>query len=173
MPVAKALGEAGFTVWTPMEVHRRRVGRERAVKETTHAITPGIVFADDTQLHDLVTHARAPSLISRHWNPETKRMEIRGCPTFTVFRHGGKFPRIADRHLDPLRQAERRSAPPDKLVRFEEGEEVRVPSSAFGGLIGVVVRAKKKTAVVRLIATVGEMLIEVDMCDLLPPQRAA
>jgi preprotein translocase subunit YajC len=165
--VARSLTEAGFDVWTPVEVQKRRVGREREVKETTLPITPGIVFAREDCLHDLLTLARSPVLTYLAWNPERKRMERHGCPHFSVFRHLGQYPRVADRSLDPLRQAEQRLRPREQGPLLNIGDEVRIPSSAFGGLVGIVKKVQRRVAMVRVKATTGEMLIKVEMCDLL------
>lgn len=52
---------------------------------------------------------------------------------------------------------------PDKLI----------PSSAFGGLIGVVDMTKGRFAMVRISAAIGEMMVEVEMCDLIASKAAA
>ncbi|CCW20176.1 hypothetical protein EBBID32_45470 [Sphingobium indicum BiD32] len=173
LPVARSLGEAGFDVWTPVEVQKRRVGRDRLVREISLPITPGIVFARDDRLDDLIVMMRAPTPTFLAWNPTTRRMELHGCPYFSVFRHQGKFPRIADRQLDPLRQAERRMRPRSKEATVHAGDEVRIPSSAFGGLIGVVDKTKGRFAMVRITAAIGEMMVEVEMCDLIASKTAA
>lgn len=173
LALANSLSEAGFRVWTPQEVRRRRVGRERIVKETTHPITPGIVFAAHEHLPDLSILSRKPALSYQRWNAETKRMERKGCPTFSVFRHGGRYPRIADRSLDPLRQAEQRAQPRDLAVSFSRGDDVRIPSAAFGGLSCKVTDVHGRRAVVSIKGVMGELKIAVDMCDLLPAKTAA
>lgn len=173
LSVARSLGEAGFDVWTPVEVHKRRVGRERQERETSMPITPGIVFARDSRLDDLIAMARAPTPTFLAWNPATKRMELHGCPYFSIFRHQGQYPRVADRQLDPLRRAEQRMRPRSKAATVQAGDEVRIPSSAFGGLIGVVDKTKGRFAMVRITAAIGEMTVEVEMCNLIASQTAA
>lgn len=173
LALAQSLGEAGFAVWTPSEVRRRRVGRDRVMKESAHPIMPGIVFAAHYSIADLALLSRRPALTFSRWNGETKRMEIRGCPNFSVFRHAGRYPRIADRSLDPLRQAEQRAQPRDLAVVFNRGDAVRIPSAAFGGLSCVVSDVHGRHAVVTLSGTMGDMRIKVDMCDLLPAKTAA
>src|SRR3546814_7537722 len=63
LPVAAALADAGFDVWTPVEVQKRRVGRKREPIGISVPITPGIVFARDSQVPDLVTLSRSPTQI--------------------------------------------------------------------------------------------------------------
>ncbi|KMS64143.1 hypothetical protein V475_20385 [Sphingobium baderi LL03] len=173
IPVATALTDAGFTVWTPTVTEECRVGKARERRERSVSLTPGIVFAKDDRLHDLAVMARSPALTFQRWNPETKRMERKGCPPFAVFRYQGQFPRINDRHLDPLRQAEQRAQPRDRGPHFNAGDEVRIPSAAFGGLSCVVDEVQSRFAVVRLSGSMGEMRIRVEMCDLLPAKTAA
>ena len=148
LPVATALADAGFEVWTPVETVKRRVGRKREVRETTLPITPGIVFARDDRLQDLVAMCRAPALTYRKWSAERKRMEMHGCPSFSVFRHGGRFTRVADRHLDPLRIAEQQAAPRDKVPAYVAGDEVRHSGAGFDGLIGIVQQNRRQYALV-------------------------
>lgn len=173
LSVAASLAEAGFATWSPVETQKRRAPRSKAVRDVLVPITPGIVFAKADRLHDLVALARSPALTCQRWNAETKRMETRGCPAFSVFRHDGRFARVADRLLDPLRQAEQRAKPRSSAPVFGDGDQVRIPMSAFGGLVGIVESARRRTAMVRVRATTGEMLIAVDMCDLLSAQSAA
>lgn len=173
IPVVAALSDAGFDVWTPTVTEECRAGKSRDRRERTAPLTPGIVFAKDNRLHDLAVLARTPSLTFRRWNAETKRMEMKGCPQFALFRHQGRFPRIADRHLDPLRRAEQRAQPKDSAPQFAAGDEVRMPSSAFGGLSCVVDEVQGRYAAVRLNGAMGEILIKVELRDLLPAKTAA
>lgn len=171
--VASALRKAGFEAWTPIMVEKRRVGRDRAIREVSIPITPGIVFVRSEGLGELLAFARSPTPTFLRWSSERKRMERHGCPHFSVFRHAGQYPRILDRHLDPLRQAECRSKPKAGAPTFVVGDEVRIPSSAFGGLVGLVERADGQHAQVRFKAMTGELMIRVEMRDLLPMQSAA
>jgi hypothetical protein len=167
--VADALRETGHDVWTPTEMQKRRIGRRREVQEISLPITPGIVFARAERLHDLLALSRSPAATYQRWNGETKRMEIRGCPHFSVFRHQGKVPMVADRSLDPLRQFERRARPRDLVPSYKAGDEVRSPALIFGGMIGVVQSSHRRHAVVRF----GSLEVKVEMCDLLPLRAAA
>lgn len=173
LAVAQSLDAAGFPAWTPSEIRRRRVGRDRVMKETAHPITPGIVFAAYDRIPELIAFARKPALVYRQWNSEAKRMEVHGCPTFSVFRHAGRFPRIIDRHLDPLRQAEQRAQPRELAIVYSEGDAVRIPSAAFGGLSCTVMEVSGRHAVVCLSGPAGDMKIKVDMADILPAKTAA
>lgn len=171
LPVANALVDAGFEVWTPVEIQKRRIGRRREQREVPTAITPGIVFARESQLHDLVTMSRSPSLTHQVWNADLRRMEQRGCPFFSVFRYQGHYPRVTDRSLDPLRQAEQRAAPRDKVVALNPGQEVRCPEAGFDGLVGTVQLSKGRHALV--VFPGFSIPIQIDVARLLPAKSAA
>lgn len=171
IPVAKALERAGFGVWTPIEVQRRRVGCKREIRETPAPITPGIVFARHDQIDDLVMLSRSPSLSYRAWNAELGRMEIHGCPYFSVFRHQGHYPRVADRALDPLRQAEQRAVPRRKAPHLVAGQEVRFPDAGFDGLVGKVQQSKGRYVMVLFPGLA--IPVQIEAYRLLPAKTAA
>lgn len=171
--VVEALTEAGYGVWTPTAAVAGREGKSRVRVDRQVSLTPGIAFARDDRLHELVVLSRSPSLTFRRWNADTKRMEQRGCPYFSVFRYQGQYPRVADRHLDPLRQAERRAQPKAALASFHAGDEVRIPHAAFGGLSCVVNDVQGRYASVQIQGAMGEITIMVEMCDLLPTSAGA
>lgn len=171
LPVMNALLEAGFDVWTPVEVQKRRMPRSKATREIAMPITPGIIFAREHHLNDLALMARSPSLTYRRWNSESRRMEMRGCPHFSVFRYQGQYPRVADRSLDPLRQAEQRVIPRRKAPVLEAGQEVRLPGLGFDGLVGTVQQAKGRHA---LVVFPGFAIpVQVEAYRLLPAKSAA
>jgi hypothetical protein len=169
LPVARSLTAAGFGIWTPVETQKRQKPRSRVMTEITLPIIPGIIFARDDRLHELVTMARAPALTYLAWNPDRKRMERHGCPHFSVFRYQGKYPRIADRYLDPLRQAEQRGRPRSIVPALNRGDTVRHPSNMLGGLIGIVQKTKGRYAAVLF----GSLEMDIEMCDLMPVERPA
>lgn len=171
LPVVNALIDAGFEVWTPVETQKRRIGRRRELRETPAPITAGIVFAREHQLHDLVTLSRAPSMTYQMWNADLRRMEQRGCPYFSVFRYQGRYPRVADRALDPLRQAERRAAPREKAIALSPGQEVRCPEAGFDGLVGTVQQSKGCHALV--VFPGFSIPIQIDVSRLLPDKSEA
>ncbi len=123
LSVAKSLTREGFEVWTPIEVrqHRRARSRERVEKEI--ALMPTYVFAPAERLRDLV------SISMLQFSPH---------PDFTVFRYQDRFPVIADEALRPLRIAERKGTPLDKVKRFTQGERVKLMERGFEGLAGIV-----------------------------------
>lgn len=171
LPVANALTDAGFEVWTPAVQEERRVGKSRARRQVTAPLTPGFVFARDHQIHELVALSRAPSLTYEVWNREEERMERRGCPYFSVFRHQGRYPRVIDRSLDPLRQAEQRAAPRGKGLTFVAGQDVRCPEAGFDGLVGKVREMKGRHALV--IFPGFSIPVQIDGARLLPAKSAA
>ena len=60
--VARALAEAGFAAWTPVEVQRRRVPRSKKIHEVQAALTPSLAFADYARLPELGP-ARPPEAV--------------------------------------------------------------------------------------------------------------
>lgn len=148
LPLAQALVASGIEAWTPAMIERRRIGKKREIKEVPVSLTPGIVFAREEYLHDLAAMARSPSLTYKQWNRETGRMETRGCPYFIVFRHQGAYPRVSDRHLDPLRVAEQQHAPRPKAPTYRVGDQVRLTSAGFEGLVGIVSENDRQYAMV-------------------------
>ena len=169
LSVARSLDESGFSVWTPVETQRRRAPRSKDVREVVMPLLPGMLFADASRLHELLTLSRSPALTSKRWNSETKRMETHGCPHFSLFRYDGRFPVVADRQLDALRQAERRGRSKAEGPLVKVGDEVPHPAGMLGGLTGVVIRAKRHKAIVAF----GTLEMEIEMHDLLPAKSAA
>lgn len=169
LQVARSLAEAGYQVWTPVETLKRRAPRSKVTREVTLPIMPGIVFAEAGRVQDLAALSHAPSLTYLRWNSETKRMEMHGCPYFSLFKYDGRYPLVADRHLDPLRQAEHRGRPRSQGPLLAVGDAVRHPAGMLGGLVGVVIKAHRKKAVVLF----GSLEVEIEMSDLLPVKTAA
>lgn len=154
IPVARALIDAGFTVWTPTEVRQRLAGRQRKAIEQDCAITPSFVFADYAQRIDLAALSRSPSQTYRKWDSALRRMVEHGVPHFSMFRARSGLPWISDASLEPLRAIEarllilsdrRREQARQKgaVPRFSAGEIVRVSDGAFGGLDLVVTQANR------------------------------
>lgn len=154
------LEQAGFTVWTPVEVVVRRMGKHRIPGERCSPMLPSFVFAAE---------ADAANLLRLSVSPE------RTCPPFTVFLHRDKIPFIADDSLKALRDSEsgiaelrarrlesqRRAAEQAEqrkgraaMRRHAEpmplGAEVQVPGSAFVGAAGIVIESSSSSTVVRL-----------------------
>jgi len=146
--VAKGLAEAGFEVWTPIERQVKRVRASRTRVEHDVPMLPSFVFARDDRLLDLLAASKSPALTYQQWDAEQKRMVTKGVPFFRVFRYLEGYPRIADRHLDPLRQAEQRRKPREKRKRLAIGAEVKYPDAGFDGLIGKVEAMQGRYALV-------------------------
>lgn len=123
LKLAASLHAAGFDVWTPVETLSKRVGSMRRRRSDVEPVMPSYVFARAKHLIDLLEESAAP--FSEH-------------PEFSVFHHHARIPLIADEALDPLRVAERKRTPFDKVARFTRGETVRLMEGGFAGLTGVV-----------------------------------
>ncbi len=138
LKLARSLGDAGFDVWTPTETKTVRVGRHRERRERPAPIAPTFVFARADRLADLVRARSLPG--SPH-------------PAFSIFRHAGRVPLIADRDIAALHVAEDRAAAAAERARrkaqasqhpvFAVGERVQVKQPAFAGMTGVVEEAGK------------------------------
>jgi transcription antitermination factor NusG len=127
LALAQSLAKAGYDVWTPVETQERRLPRSKAKVTREVVLMPTYVFARARQLRDLLAETMAP--VSDH-------------PAFTVFRHGDRFPLISDRSLDPLRVAERKGTPLEKVRQFDQGERVKLTERGFEGLSGIVETTK-------------------------------
>lgn len=137
IPLARSLAGAGFDVWSPIEVRRcRRGGGKRSYVDREIAIAPTFVFARAAHLGALIAESRAPG--SDH-------------PPFSVFRHAGRIPLVADVEIAGMRKAEERAALAAKKKErrsFPKGARVSVPQGAFAGLEGIVEDADGKSALV-------------------------
>lgn len=135
LPVHEALKKMGFAVWTPIERRIGRMPRTRKEYDRTYALMPTYVFAPSDRLDDLLALSVVPSI---------------NCPPFTIFRHGGGFPLIANLELDSLRSEEdrrrsifeRHKNKGRKAPVFEPGLEIKLSEAGFEGLFGTVVESK-------------------------------
>jgi transcription antitermination factor NusG len=97
---------------------------------------PTFIFARSDRLGDLARVAR--DVTSVH-------------PAFSIFRHQGRYPLVADRDLSQLRRAEERA---DVAVRRKRrrslvmGQRVSFSDGAFAGIEGVVEEQQGQFAVV-------------------------
>jgi hypothetical protein len=101
----------------------KRLPRARAKIERPIPIMPTFVFARARHLVDLLGLS------------ERRSEHHEG---FSVFHHYGRIPLVDDAELEALRSEERRTAPKQSRHVFPKGERVRVPTGAFGGMIGEV-----------------------------------
>lgn len=165
-----ALVEASIEAWTPIEVIVVRVGRSRSRVERELPIVSGIVFADYAQLGELASMSRSPALTYRVWDREQRRFVTKGYPPFTVFRDNGKYPRVADKALDPLRMAGNRR-PKISRANVKPGDDVECDSAGFGGIGGSVTAIKGKWAWVLFAGL--PIAVKIEARHLLPSKRAA
>lgn len=142
--LAKALAEAGYEAWTPIEPRTRLAGRNRKPVEQELAVTPSFVFACSERLYDLAVLSRTPGMVYRVWDSEKQAMVAKGIPQFRVFKVDGKYPLIADSSLATLRTIERAAIRQHKP--FEVGEKVILPERGFEGLTGTVEKTKGQYA---------------------------
>lgn len=131
-----ALAAAGFEAWTPRQTQTRRRPRSKITVELEVPIAPTFVFVRAAHVRDLA--AAEAALV----NP---------FPVFSIFRHGGRIPLIADGEVDGLRQAEGRAqllSRRKKRRAYVMGQRVRVGDGAFAGLTGTVEKGGDKFAIV-------------------------
>ena len=165
LPLADSLAEAGFEVWTPRQVIKRRLRRNGEPAQISVAMLPTFVFARAIHLPDL---ARVLALAI---NPH---------PAFSIFRYAGRIPLIADSAADGLRREEERAALAERKkerVNFARGAPVRVEDGAWQGLSGVVVSSSGKEAVISFggtaRATIASWLLRVDDVEQREPMTGA
>lgn len=140
--LAKSLSDAGFEVWSPIEIHERRSPKTRKREEVISALMPSFVFARAQHIADLIDLSRSPTLNYQVWNKEQRRMVTKGHPVFRLFRSDGGYPTVSDRELQPLRLAEKRTAPKPVGKVFNSGDRIKLTEGGFAGLSGIVERTK-------------------------------
>lgn len=124
--LATSLREAGIDAWTPSQSQKRRRPRSRIMVTRDVPIVPSFVFADKDRIEDLLVMARRSSI---------------AYPPFSLFRHCGRIPIIADKDIAALRAAEDRAKRAIlKRYRFtaERGARVQPTEGAWAGLEGIV-----------------------------------
>jgi transcription antitermination factor NusG len=169
--VAAALREGGFDVWTPIVTEVRREGRSRKRVDHDTALTPSFIFARWEHRDQLASMSMSPAQTYQVWDKELRRMVTQGIPQFTLFRHLGAYPPIADRALEPLRRIERAAKPKSKVRTFQAGEAVQYPDAGFEGLIGTVEGLQGRYALVSFPGF--PIVVQIDARHLLPLQQAA
>jgi hypothetical protein len=171
LSVVKSLTESGFRVWTPVVAELKRAGPHRKEVRRPAPLVPSIVFAQADRLHDLVVLSQAPALTHRRFNRETGRMEMRGCPYFSVFRDQGHYPLIPDGQLEALRRAEWRGRSREAEHNFQPNDRVRCEQTSYAGMVGLVRRVNRGKVKVLWPEALHEW--EFDACDLVPVETAA
>lgn len=130
--LVKSLKNAGIEAWAPVEKRLAKMPRTGAPFDKETALMPTYVFASVDHVNELLRLALAPG---------------QAHPKFTVFRHRGGIPLIADDQLDALRGEEARKARVfekwsrrgKKGPKLAAGSEVRLPDGPFAGMSGIVV----------------------------------
>ncbi len=127
-----SLTDAGFEVWTPMEIGTKRARHSRDRIDRLAAIMPSFIFASAENAADLLRLSGNP--VKQHAD-------------FSVFHHRDRVPLVSDRALDTLRDAEEQAAAKRvkqmrrdcrKAEPFGLGDEIKIGHGAFGGLPGII-----------------------------------
>lgn len=128
--LAEHLAAGGIAVWAPSRVTQKRAPRRKAAKEQRLPILPSFVFARAEHVHALLILAESPS---------------KSCPDFSVFKHNGAIPVIADGELTQLRFIEKaedsrwqRQLMKRRAPAFDTGDVIRIHRGSFAGMSGVV-----------------------------------
>lgn len=166
LSVAASLAEAGFDVWTPRLIIKRRRPRSKATIEIAAPIMPTFVFVRAHQMAELRAVLTLPI------NPH---------PPFSIFHHAGRIPVLGDGQMLSLRaeedrEARRHRAEKEKAERSALrasapvppiGTEVRIGEAyegAFAGMTGIVAAERGRAAVIdfggRINLTVDAYLLE-------------
>lgn len=173
--LAKALRDAGFDAWSPVEIQNRRRPRSNDRYDREVAVMPSYVFANSQHLVDLLQIASKPQQTYQRWDTELRRMVTHGIPQFSVFHHNGGIPLIADDSLDALRVVERRTAPKPTAPTFEPGQPVKLTEGGFAGMSGIVERTTGDFAMVSfkdypIAIKISRLLLHPDMVDSASPE---
>jgi transcription antitermination factor NusG len=142
LPLAASLTEDGFEAWTPSDIRRIRVPRANVKRDLRLPLLPRYVFVKALHLIDMLELAAMPEKPRRAGGRKPAHRE------FSVFRHAGRIPVIADEDLAPLRDKERSAAAAPIAPSFNVGQRVLVPTGSFGGMSGTVVRSNGRETLV-------------------------
>jgi transcription antitermination factor NusG len=131
--LVKSLKPVGIGAWAPIEKRVAKMPRTGAAYDKETALLPSYVFAPVEHLDELL---------------RLEHCHRRAHPRFTVFRHKGGIPLIADDQLDALRAEESRKArvfdkwkrKGAKGPRFERGTPIRMTEGPLAGMSGIVER---------------------------------
>jgi hypothetical protein len=134
--LAASLVEAGMDAWAPETIVTRRVGRSRERVEKPAAILPTFVFAKAMHIGEL---------------QRCRSMLVNPHPSFSIFRHMGRYPIVAEREIATLRAEEekaKRTVAKRTRRTVPLGSKITVTEGAFAGLTGVVERSDGKSTLV-------------------------
>ena len=139
MRLAQSLGEIGMDAWTPTESIIRKARRSHPREERTEALMPSYVFARAQHQPDLIALTHSPSLQYRVWNPEKRRMAVRGHPHFWLMQgQDTPFASVSEAQLSPLRRISERRRPKQSTAPLNNGDRIRMTEGCYAGLYGVV-----------------------------------
>ena len=128
LALAAALVEAGYDVWTPSQMQKRRALRgKKKTAEIEVPLMPTFVFVRANRIEDLALALRLP---------------ICPYPAFSIFRFLGDVPRVANAEIERLRTEELRNRPGHGGDRFAPGSKVRVEQGSWTGVSGEVVKTE-------------------------------
>lgn len=160
-----ALAAAGYEAWTPKQVQTRRRPRSKVTFELEVPIAPTFVFARAVHVRDLAA---------------AEAMQVNPFPAFSLFRHEGRIPLIADGDVAGLRQAEERArvqASRQKRRKFVMGQRVRLVEGIGQGMVGTVEKGGDKFALVAFGSTfrmrIATWLLSVDDVEQKQPTMGA
>lgn len=140
MSLAESLAKDGFEVWTPVETVTLRARRSHPQEIVSEALLPSYVFARSFQIPRLLELLHRPSLQYRVWDPELRRMVVRGHPHFSLMRgFNTPFAMVEDAQLRPLRTIADRRRPKASVDELENGDRIRMTEGCYAGLAGVIV----------------------------------
>lgn len=126
LPLARSLAAASFDVWTPTQPVRSRVPRRRAWVGVDAPLLPTFVFARSQHVSDLLL---------------LQNLEVIPHPRFSVFRHCGRIPTIADADIIILKEEEASNA---RVLSAGErriipvGSRINIKEGPFAGMSGIV-----------------------------------
>jgi hypothetical protein len=158
--LAASLADAGLDVWTPTVTQSRRVPRSKQKREVEAPIMPTFVFARAEHIADLT------AILALPLNPH---------PAFSIFRHAGRIPLIADGEIAGAR-AEEDKGKRTKLKAhrhlFAPGTAVSITEGVGLGMSGVVEQGDGKFALVcfggRMAMKIATFLLRTDEVQAAP-----
>lgn len=143
LELARSLTDAGFEAWSPSVHLQKRKGEASKRPVVVLPLLASYVFAPYQHLAELLALSHSPALNYRVWDSELRRMVVKGHPYFRVFKDGGQFPRVPERQLNALREAEQRTLPKPAIQALPINLEFTMSAAGFEGLSATVVKSSK------------------------------
>lgn len=135
--LSDSLNAAGFEAWTPVLRATMRRARWNAKRDIRVPLCAGLVFAKAEHLCDMLDFASMPV------KPRCA-VGLKGILRDPMDRES--IPQIADKELDPLREAELPAKVRRRHNAYRQGDEVRIIAGGFTGINAVVDRSDRRTA---------------------------